>query len=282
MKLTQIIFVFFLLTLASHTAFGQGVVPPGTTEIGEQGTAANPIFWTLDGDFTAASDFTIGHSAGFNSGNYNILTVTDGQTFTAEQGFIVGPVASDYNCLDILAGAAVDVAGNMRIGTGNISYYSTDNKIKVAGSLTVGGDFNIGSRTAHSGVLSILNGGLVQVFGDFNLYSHWSYTNSWLELHGGILALAGDRTADFAQGSAVLASIKVWDDISGEFQIVADYDGQSNTTVDNAYSSMLNVEYIADPNDALFGYTVVNAVPEPTVMALFAFGAFVVLRRKKA
>ena len=285
MNFARIMFALGLLTLINHTVYGQGIVTPGTTEIGEYGTDTNPIYWTLNGNYTAQSDFTIGHSNQNNSGNYNILTVDNGQTFNAEQNLILGPIGSDYNRINVQAGATVDVDGNMYIGTGSSSYYCTGNNVNVTGDLSVNGDLIVGSKVARSSILNLLDGGLVQVFGDFNLYSHWYYTNSWLILNGGILALSGDRTDDFTQGSRILASIKVWDDISGDFQAIADYTGSiTSSTVNNEYSHLLNVEYVTNPNDDLFGYTLINAthaVPEPTAMALFVFGAFVVLRRKK-
>ncbi len=283
MKISQIIkgSAICLLTTAA-TVFGAGIVSKGTESLEDFGTAENPAYWNFSSDFISYGEFTIGYSNRFSSGHYNILTVENAKSFLSLDDLVVGPVASSYNELNIETGGEVYVGGDANIGTGNVSYSSHDNAIHVAGELFIGGDFNIGSRTAHSGVIGIEDGGIVQIIGDFNLYSHWAYNNSWLELNGGLLALEGDRRSNFTEGSSILGSIKVWDDISGEYKVVADYTGAiDSSTVPTAYAELLSVEYVTDGNDELFGYTVVKAVPEPGCVALLAFGGVGMLRRMR-
>ena len=104
------------IALAAGVVFADGIVPEGTLNLDDAGSSGAIAEWTLDGDFTAASDFTIGGSAK----SYNRLTVNGGQTFAAQEGMIVGHSNGGHNYLTIEENGTVGITGDMRIGTGNV------------------------------------------------------------------------------------------------------------------------------------------------------------------
>lgn len=260
-----------------NIAFADGIVPPDATFLADAGSSGSMAEWTLSGDHvTPASEFTIGGGGK----RYNRLTVADSQTFTATAGLVVGPANGSLNFLSINENGSVDVTGGMRVGTGSISYYSTASRVDVSGSLAISGDLDLSNGyNATDNTLSLHAGGVAKVDGEFLLYNHWAYGNCWLELDGGTLALLGDKTADFETSDGILSSIKIWDDDSSSYQTIADFSGQ--TLVTNSYYSRLEVTYITDTGNSLHGYTTVQAVPEPSTLALTAvFGASIMALRR--
>ena len=265
-----------LFVLLVGVCFADGIVAPGTTILNDAGSSGSFAEWTLDGNFSASTDFTIG-GGGMH---YNRLTVADGQLFTAGSGMIVGPANGSRNYLTIDENGTVAVAGTVRVGTGSISHYSTYSRIDVSGLLQISGDLDISNGyNADNNTLSLHAGGITKVDGDFLLYNHWAYGNCWLELDGGVLAIAGDKTADFEATDGIVTSIKIWDDTTGSYQAVAGFDEQ--TVVTNSYFDQLQVSYISDAGNPLDGYTVVEAIPEPATLSLVALfgGSILFLRR---
>jgi hypothetical protein len=266
-----------VLLASTHQVFAAGTVTPGITTLADGGSSGSIAEWTLAGDYTTpASEFVIG-GGGLQ---YNRLTVGDSQTFTATNGMVVGPSNGSHNLLSVETNGSVNVTGDLRIGTGSISYYSTQSRVDVSGLLQINGNLDLSNGyNATNNTLSIHEGGVARVEGLVNLYNHWAYGNSWLELDGGILAVAGDQTASFADGSSVLTSIKVWDNGTGLFQPVGTFNGQ--TPVTNSYFNMLQVAYITDPTSMFTGYTVLSAIPEPgSISMLLAFGGIMAFRRR--
>lgn len=247
-----------------NMTFADGVVSPDATALDDAGSSGSIAEWTVSGNHTTAdSEFVIGGSGK----HYNRLTVAGAQTFTASAGLVVGPANGGSNFLTVEENGSVVVVGNTRLGTGSISYFSTYSRIDVSGLLQVSGDLDIANGyNADNNTLSLHAGGMAKVDGDFFLYNHWSYGNCWLELDGGMLAIAGDKTAEFEPSDGILTSIKIWDDVSGSYEAVADFDAQAVVT--NSYFSRLSVSYISDAGNPLDGYTVVEAIPEPATLSL--------------
>jgi len=284
----------FLLVLIFLTAplqvFASGVVLPGVTQIADTG----PALWWLDHD-TVTPD-TARFVLGGSGKNYNQLTVDADYSFTASTGLLVGANNSFHNMLDIQAGGDVTVLGTLKVGEGSVSHYSRYNGIKVSGAdafLAVNGYFDMSNGyNATDNFLELSNGGIAVVDGTFSLYNHWAYGNSWLELDGGALFLSGNKTADFGDTKGILSSIKVWDDVSGAYQRVAEYSYTTFNTTD--YLDLLAVDYIQDSaqaaslgfSDDYVGFTVVrnvNSVPMPGAVWLLGSGllGLVGIRRKK-
>jgi hypothetical protein len=279
--------------LISVSAYASGIVTDGTTELADAGSSSAPAQWWLNHNFTSTDPFFIG-SAGKS---YNQLTVDNMNSFTALNDFQIGSPNSFYNQLNIQQGGHVRVDGNVYNGVANIMYYSNYNEINISGAdsiLTIGGNLDISDGyNATDNKINLTDGGRAVVDGDFLLYNHWSHGNSWMELNGGSLFLAGDKTADFASGSGILSSIKVWDDLSTDFQRVAYYN--SGTLIETTYFDMLAVDYINDAamastlglSNDLIGYTVVrnsnDPVPEPATLLLFSTGILGLMgaRRRK-
>ncbi len=263
--------------------YAAGVILPGATVLGDSGSVTTPAQWYLDSDYTTSSTFTIGSGGK----HYNYLTVDNNYSFTVTDNLTVGPSNSQYNLLDVRAGSKVSVYGDVYGGTGSIMYYSKYNRINVSGSgavLSATGSIDFSSGyNAIDNILSLSNGGIAVADSDkdgeggFQLYNHWSYGNSWLELDGGALFLFGDKTDDFTADKGILSSIKVWDEISGEFQKVSTCTISGCTT--NSYFSQLAVDYILDSahasslgfSDEFVGFTVVHNTPVPVPAAVWLF-----------
>ncbi len=282
--------ISFLLPLS---AYADGIVASGTTQLDDSGSSGSPAQWSLDQNFTSIDPFLIGIA----HRSYNQLTVDHLYSFSAQSDLHIGAPDSFGNQLNIQQGGQVAVNGNVYNGDASISYYSHYNQINISGTdsvLSVTGNLDMwDGYNATENLINLSDNGMAVVDGTFSLYNHWSYGNSWMELNGGSLLLAGDKTADFATGNGILSSIKVWDDLSADFQRVAYFSGQ--TLVETSYFDMLAVDYIQDAamagilgySDDFIGYTVVRndttPTPEPGTMLLFGSGILGLIgaRRKK-
>ncbi|MCP3874357.1 MAG: PEP-CTERM sorting domain-containing protein [Desulfobacteraceae bacterium] len=288
-----ILLLVLIFLTAPFQVFAAGVVLPDATQIADSGSASVPALWWLDHNtVTPASDrFIMG---GFGK-SYNQLNIDANYSFTASNGLLVGANNSFHNLLNIQSGGHVTVSGNLQVGDGSTMYYGRYNKINVSGSnavLAVNGNLNLwDGYNATDNIIGLNDGGIAVVDGDFSLYNHWTYGNSWLELDGGTLFLSGDKTTDFDYGEGILSSIKVWDELSGAFQRVAEYD--YTTWEATEYLDLLAVDYIQDSaqaaslgfSDDYIGFTAVHnvsSVPIPGALWLFASGliGFVGYRRK--
>ena len=283
----------------TSSLFADGVVPPGTTMLNDSGSSSNPALWYLNADYTAPDTGTF--SIGGPNASYNYLSVVSNQTFNAPKGLTMGASWSSHNRLDVSGGGNVNVTGNLLVGPGSVMYYTEWHKILVSGtgskvSITGNLDMSNGYNATDS-ALQISDGGLVVVdsdrdsTGSFSLYSHYTYGNCWLDFDGGMLAIYGDSTDNFEpNASNILASIRVWDDVTSAFHATADFFSSSQPPAVNSYYQMLDVDYIDTATTAaqlgisedLVGFTVLrNTVPEPGAMILFALGALIYLRHKR-
>lgn len=271
------------LCFATTVAFGQisadRIVAVGTLALADAGSSSAIAEWYINDTFVSpiGNSFTIGGSAK----QYNRLNIGNGQTFTASADMIVGPSNGSYNFLDIASGGTVVVTDGMRIGTGSISYFSTSSRVDVAGQLVVGGNLDLsnGYNATNNG-LKLTSGGVAIVNGTLELYAHSVYGNCWLDLGGGSLALLGDQTATFAEGSGILTSIRILNESTMNYEPTAVF--ETGVAVSTAYFNRLKVEFVTDGASPFDGYTLIQAIPEPTVWTLLVSIAaiFALLRRR--
>lgn len=289
-----VVFVSLCIVLAPTQGQAAGIVPAGTSQLSDSGTEASPAQWWFEGDYISptGAKFVVGplHKS------WNQLTVALGQTFTPSDGLWVGQAHTYHNKLDVQAGAHVVVNGSANCGQGSISYSSHYNRIQVSGpgalldvtqNLAIGGGLHSENNYfgLSDGALAVVDSDRDGV-GGFSLYNHWSYGNSWLELDGGSLLLYGDKTADFADGKGIVTSIKIWDVESASLQRVAYYN--STTWTATPYLDQLEVSFLDTAADAeahglsasYAGFTVVQNVPEPSVLVMLSLGLFVLKRRR--
>lgn len=263
-----ICFFFILLAGSSYAATYQ--VPEdavidvdGNVYLDSQGSSSNPAEWILGGDYSASSNFTVGQPA------------------------------DQYNWLTIAGSETLNISGKMQIGQASIMHYGRFNRVDINGRLNIGEELDLSNGfNATNNTINIGTGGIV-VSGSFSLYNHWTYGNSWLELNGGVLAISGDNEAIFDEGEGILTSIKIWDQIAGEYARVAQYSGQSVLMNQEAFN-LLSVDYLAGAQMAtdlgfsndFVGYTVVrqSPVPVPGSAILFGTGLLILVRygRKKS
>lgn len=307
------------LTCLLLAAPGQAasVVTPETTQLADPGTSGSPAQWILGDHFTSATAFIVGgnwnqlsidsdynfeaqagFSVGTSAGSDNSTTIMNGSSLNVTGTLVVGPVRSGRNILSVTTGATVNVTGNVQSGLGSISYYSTGNLIDISGvgaTLATSGDLDLLSGyNATNNTLRLTQGGMAIVDSDkngtgaFSLYNHWSYGNCWMELDDSShLAIWGDNTAQFAEGQGILTSIKVWDVDSNSFQKVSTFVGQ--TVTPTPFLNDLSVDYITDSSaaaaagvgDEFIGFTIVHAIPEPTLSSMLAFGLLLGCRRRR-
>lgn len=223
--------------------------------------------------------------------DYYEWTLNDGTT-TTNAWLVLGDAGASYNRLTIDSGQTLGVGARFKVGTGSISHFSHFNRVDVSGRLNVDRlDISNGYNSLNN-TLSIQSGGIVTA-NTFELYAHWSYGHNWLELNGGMLFLTGNQASGFDTDQGILSSIKVWDDATGAYQLVAEYDS-AQLVVDDAYYNQLLVEYIGDIEEAealgisseFVGTTLitnVSAVPVPSSLYILAMGIAVLfnLGRKK-
>ena len=292
--LNLLLVLFYLIGGSQSQA--AGIVTPGTTQLEDSASSGSPAMWWLDSDYISpsSSQFIIG-------GSWNQLSIANGHDFTASAGLSVGTTNRSYNLLSVEAGNQVFVSGNAYCGrTTSIAYSSRHNRTVISGAsarIDVTGSFQVGSGGAWlitDNYLTLSDGGTLVVDSDmdgtggFGASNHWSYGNSWLELDGGLLAMYGDKTANYATGTGILSSIKVWDDVSGSFKRVAYYDYTTWTATQ--YLDLLSVEYILDSShaaslgvsDEFVGFTVVQNIPEPATLSLLGLGTLAIIRRRNA
>ena len=178
-----------LAMLGTQTLHAAGVIAPGTTRLTDNGSASSPAMWYIDGDYDTPDElFNIGISTGgkWETANYNYLTITDGQTFTATNSLQVGTDgmynAGQYNALILESGANVQVNGYLQVGISSI-FYNQGNRINITGTnakLQITGNLDLSNGYNAKGLLTIADGGVVVVDSDkdgagtFSLYNHWS------------------------------------------------------------------------------------------------------------
>ncbi|MBN1943590.1 MAG: hypothetical protein JW849_09890 [Phycisphaerae bacterium] len=324
MKTNRVILcAVFVLSCLAVGAYAEGLVSPGTTELNDSGTSSNPAEWYLDDDYVIGDTFYVGRStASVLNRNWNQFSISDGYDFTANAGLVIGEGYqirngnSDYNSitvnedsvltsvgnliiggpngqrnyLTVLAGAEVNVAGNIKLGGGSTSYYGRYNHVDISGS---GARLSItGSLDANNGyngtenTVNVSDDGVMFIdsnkdgTGILDLYYHSSYGRCYLELDGGLVALWGDETGTFAPGQTIRKCIKLWDEESSSWKIVADLPSGSTLA--------LGVDYVVDAakaaelglDDEFIGFTVLQSVPEPASVMFLVTGSVALCGRK--
>lgn len=287
--------IVVLLSLSTMLC-ASGVVPLGVTKLADNGTESNPANWWLDRNYITSDEmFTVGVYDGA-PGSWNNLDISSEYSFTASKDLKVGGYRSGRNSLNIHSGGHVDVDGTFYSGQGSIAYYSTYNSTTVSGTgslLSVTGSLDLNSGyNATDNKITISDGGQVVIdsdkdgTGNLDLYNHWAYGNCWMELDGGSLFIWGDKRGDFVDGKGILTSIKVWSEATDDFEPVAFYNGQVWTPTQ--YLDLLEVDYIQDAAQAaslglssdMVGFTVIQNVPEPGILAIICVGAIGVIRKR--
>ncbi len=192
-----------------------------------------------------------------------------GSTLTNSSYFTVGNNGS--GTLNISNGGAVSdtvgFIGREPGSTGAVTVDGASSKWTNSSSLYVGRD--------GSGTLTIRNGGLVSVAGAL-IIDYLADGNSFINMtNDGMLALmgqAGESLPAFLELAEGTDDIRYWDEssLSGWAHI-------SGATYGEDYT----LEYMTAGN--LTGFTVltVTAVPEPATLAMLAFGAVALMRRRK-
>lgn len=205
------------------------------------------------GTWENAGDFMVG-----DSGRNNTFTIQAGGIATTGGNVVIG---------DGTSGSSVSGSGNKALVTGEGSSW------KIANGLVVG-------VYGSNNTLTVQDGGLVQVGNSaddtIRFSTAGSSVNNFLRVDDGYVALFGDRVDTFEDLIAG-GVIQVW---NGSAWVVS-----TNPEVFTITYYATNEEGLAETGyNGLGGFTVLTAVPEPTVIALVGIGVAGVLlaRRRRA